>query len=137
MSMQAIRKWLELNTERMDEVLNYNESFMFFREETGGPYGSLSVEITALRSIATDSRLFPKGGLCYLQTRLLDAEKQQSLKEWEPASFFVLNQDTGGAIRGPARADLFCGNGDYAEFAAGHINTYDKLYFMISKPDRG
>lgn len=137
MSMQAIRKWLELHPERMDEVLNYNESFVFFQEETGGPYGSLSVEITALRSIATDSRLFPKGGLCYMQARLPDTEAKQPLKEWEPTSFFVLNQDTGGAIRGPARADLFCGNGDYAEFTAGHMNTYGKLYFMVLKPDRG
>jgi len=137
MSMQAIRSWLELHPERMDEVLNHNESFVFFQEETGGPYGSLSVEITALRSIATDSRLFPKGGLCYLQARLPDTEAKQPLKEWEPASFFVLNQDTGGAIRGPARADLFCGNGNYAEFTAGHMNIYGKLYFMVLDPDRG
>ncbi|MDA3789956.1 MAG: MltA domain-containing protein [Desulfobacula sp.] len=143
MSMQAIRTWLELNPQRMDEVLHHNESFVFFQTEDGGPYGSLGVEVTALRSIATDSRLFPKGALCFMQAQLLvtsmlpDKNDSHSLKEWEPASFFVLNQDTGGAIKGPARADLFCGNGDYAEFTAGHMNKYGKLFFLVLKPDKG
>ncbi len=133
MSMQAIRKWLELNPDRMDEVLHHNESFVFFQTEDGGPYGSLGVEVTPLRSIATDSGLFPKGALCFMQSRLPDSEKINSLKEWEKVSFFVLNQDTGGAIKGPARADLFCGNGDYATYTAGHMNQYGKLFFLVLK----
>ncbi len=134
MSMQAIRVWLEKHPERLDEVLHHNKSFVFFKKEEGGPYGSLGVEVTAMRSIATDSRLFPKGGLCFLQTQLPDKKTRPSLKDWEKASFFALNQDTGGAIKGPARADIFCGNGDYAEFTAGHMNTYGKLFFLVLKP---
>ncbi len=133
MSMQAIRKWLELNPDRMDEVLHHNESFVFFQTEDGGPYGSLGVEITPLRSIATDSGLFPRGALCFMQSRLPDNENVNPVKEWEKASLFVLNQDTGGAIKGPARADLFCGNGDYARFTAGHMNQYGKLFFLVLK----
>lgn len=134
MSMQAIRTWLELHPQRLDEVLHQNESFVFFQEENGGPYGSLGVEVTALRSIATDARLFPKGALCFMQTQLPDAVNINPLKEWENASFFVLNQDTGGAINGSARADLFCGNGHYAKFTAGHMNQYGKLFFLVLKP---
>ena len=137
MSMQAIRAWLELHPERMDEVLHHNESFVFFQKEQGGPYGSLGVEVTALRSIATDSRLFPKGALCFMQAQLPDKKNSPPLKVWGQASFFVLNQDTGGALKGPARADLFCGNGDYAEFTAGHMNKYGKLFFLVLKPDQG
>jgi len=96
MSMQAIKQWLELHPERMDEVLHQNESFVFFREEEGGPYGSLGVEVTPMRSIATDSRLFPKGALCFMQTQIPDKINIHPLKEWEEASFFVMNQDTGG-----------------------------------------
>ena len=48
---------------------------------------------------------------------------------------FVLDQDTGGAIRGPSRADLFWGNGPYAEIAAGYMQEFGKLYFLILKPD--
>lgn len=136
MSMQAIRKWLEENPERIDEVLHYNESFVFFGEEEGGPYGSLGVEITAMRSIATDSRLFPKGALCFLKTRLPKTVGEQPVEKWEETSFFALNQDTGGAIKGPARADIFCGNDAFAEFTAGHMNVFGKLYFLVLKPQQ-
>lgn len=134
MSMQAIRAWLELHPQRVDEVLHYNESFVFFQDEEGGPYGSLGVEVTALRSIATDAGLFPKGALCFMQAQLPDTVTADPLKEWEDVSFFVLNQDTGGAIKGPARADLFCGNNTYAQFTAGHMNKYGKLFFLVLKP---
>ena len=122
---------------------------MLRQTEDGGPYGSLGVEVTALRSIATDSSLLPKGALCFMQAQLLvtsmlpDKNDSSFLKNpvtsmlWENASFFVLNQDTGGAIKGPARADLFCGNGDYAEFTAGHMNKYGKLFFLVLKLDKG
>ncbi len=134
MSMQAIRTWLEFHPERMDEVLHQNDSFVFFRKEDGGPYGSIGVEVTALRSIATDPKSFPKGALCFLQAQLPDDKNINPLKEWANASFFVMNQDTGGAIKGPARADIFCGNGSYAEFTAGHMNKYGKLFFLVLKP---
>ncbi len=137
MSMQAIRTWLELNPQRMDEVLHHNESFVFFQKEEGGPYGSLGVAVTPLRSIATDRKLFPKGALCFMQAQLPDKININPLKEWGKANFFVLNQDTGGAIKGPARADLFCGNGHYAKFAAGHMNKYGKLFFLVLKSGRG
>ncbi|MCP4717899.1 MAG: murein transglycosylase [Desulfobacteraceae bacterium] len=134
MSMQAIRQWLEKNPHRMDEVLHHNESFVFFKTEEGGPYGSINVEVTPLRSIATDRKIFPNGGLCFAQAALPDPDTLEPLDQWEKVSLFVLNQDTGGAIRGPGRADLFCGNGSYAEFTAGHMNTRGQLYFLVLKP---
>ncbi len=136
MSMQAIRQWLEAHPERVDEVLNYNQSYVFFKKETDGPYGSLGVKVTAFRSVATDSGLFPKGALCFMQTKLPDKEAMDPQKEWENASLFVLNQDTGGAIKGPARADLFCGNGNYAEFTAGYMKHYGRLFFLVLKPEK-
>ncbi len=134
MSMQAIREWLENNPHRMDEVLHHNESFVFFKTEVGGPFGSINVEITPLRSIATDQRLFPNGALCFAQAALPDPERLEPLEQWAKTSLFVLNQDTGGAIKGPGRADLFCGNGPYAEFTAGHMNTRGQLYLLVLKP---
>ncbi|MCP3943081.1 MAG: murein transglycosylase [Desulfobacteraceae bacterium] len=134
MSMQAIRKWLEKNPLRMDEVLQHNGSYVFFKTEEGGPYGSIGVEVTPLRSIATDQKIFPNGGLCFAQTALPNPNTLGSREEWDSVSLFVLNQDTGGAIRGPGRADLFCGNGNYAQFTAGHMNTPGQLYFLVLKP---
>ncbi len=139
MSMQAIRQWLSRHPKRMKEVLDYNPSFVFFKKEQGGPFGCLGVAITPMRSIATDKSLFPKGALCFITTRIPLKDKKQikgrdkARKNWVDYAGFALNQDTGGAIRGPGRADLFYGNGTYAEFAAGHMSQPGKLYFLILK----
>jgi membrane-bound lytic murein transglycosylase A len=140
MSMQAIRKWLEDHPGRMDEVLHHNESFVFFKTETGGPFGSIGVQLTPLRSMATDYRLFPRGAPCFVNTALPDPGEidgsgvSTDLDQWDRVSLFVMNQDTGGAIRGPGRADLFCGSDEYARFAAGHMNIRGELYFLVLKP---
>lgn len=133
MSMQAIRTWLEQNPDRAEEVFHYNPSFVFFKLEDGGPYGSLGVEVTPLRSIATDRSLFPKGALCFIQTSLPSREGMETPDAWKQVAGFVLNQDTGGAIKGASRVDLFCGNGAYAEYAAGHLNQPGNLYFLVLK----
>lgn len=136
MSMQAIREWLENHPGRMDEVLHHNDSFVFFQIEKGGPYGSLGVTVTPVRSIATDAKLFPKAGLCFVTSFLPAENRLDSPENWPPFSGFMLNQDTGGAIRGTARADIFCGNGTWAEFTAGHMNQYGRLYFLVLTPEQ-
>ena len=131
--MQAIRNWLEAHPDRMDEVLHQNESFVFFKREDNGPIGSLGVPVTAFRSIATDSRVFPRAALCFVQVDLPDRQGMETPDKWQSSSFFVLNQDTGGAIRGAARADIFCGNDTYAEFTAGHMSRPGRLFFLAPK----
>ncbi len=133
MSMQAIRLWLDKHPKRLRKVLNYNPSFVFFKREKGGPFGCLGVAITPMRSIATDRSFFPKGTLCFIETRVPLKKDRQPPEKWDNYSGFVLNQDTGGAIKGPGRADLFYGDGSYAEFAAGHMNQPGRLYFLILK----
>ncbi len=133
MSMQAIREWLEKNPHRMDEVLHFNDSFVFFKAGQGGPFGNIGVAVTPLRSIATDRKIFPRGGLAFVDTALPSVVNQPK-DSWGRVSLFVLNQDTGGAITGPARVDLFCGNGDWASYTAGHMTAYGQLYFLVLKP---
>lgn len=133
MSMQAIREWLTAHPDRMDEVLFTNESFVFFKEGKGGPFGCIGVAVTPVRSIATDTKLFPKGGLAFIQTAL-PASVGQPKETWPRASLFVLNQDTGGAIKGPGRVDLFCGAGDWADYTAGHMVARGQLYFLVLTP---
>jgi membrane-bound lytic murein transglycosylase A len=91
------------------------------------------VPVTAGRSIATDSRLFPKGApaLIYSESPVLDAAGR--LIGWRPFVRFVLNQDTGGAIRGFQRADLYMGSGDDAGAHAGYMNSPGKIYFLMLK----
>lgn len=133
MSMQAIKEWLKKNPDKLDEVLHYNTSFVFFKEEKDGPYGCLGVRVTSMRSIATDTSLFPKGALCFIRTKIPSKETLQFPQGWEDYSGFVLNQDTGGAIKGHLRADIFYGNGEFAEQGAGQMNHRGELYFLVLK----
>jgi membrane-bound lytic murein transglycosylase A len=133
MSMQRLRRHLTENPEQRDEIMAHNESYVFFRVTEAGPFGSLEVPVTAGRSIATDARLFPKGApaLIYSESPILDGADR--LIGWRPFVRFVLNQDTGGAIRGFQRADLYMGSGDEAGAHAGYMNSPGKIYFLMLK----
>ena len=109
---------------------------MFFRVNPEGPLGSLEVPVTAGRSIATDARLFPKGALALIQTEIPIVDSAGRLAGWRPVARFVLNQDSGGAIRGLERADYYFGTGDEAGGLAGYMNRQGKLFFLLLKKDQ-
>jgi membrane-bound lytic murein transglycosylase A len=135
MSMQKIREYLARHPEEVETVLHYNPSYVFFKIEEDGPLGYLEVRLTPGRSIALDRRLFPPAGLGFVETQKPLITDTGEIDRWTDFSRFVLYQDTGGAIRGPGRADLFWGNGPQAEIAAGHMKHPGNLYFLILKPD--
>jgi len=135
MSMQRIRAYLNEHPEEISRILNYNPSYIFFTEEKGGPRGAIGVELTPGRSLATDRRLFPPGALAFIRTEMPLVNAEQQIFGWTRLERFVLNQDTGGAITGPGRADLYWGHGPYAELAAGHMRHDGELYFLILKPE--
>jgi membrane-bound lytic murein transglycosylase A len=135
MSMQKIREYLHDHPEEMDAVLNHNPSYVFFKIEPDGPLGNINVTLTPGRSIALDRFLFPPAALTFIQTQKPMVDASGQIHSWQPFSRFALNQDTGGAIRGPGRADLFWGNGPYAEIAAGHMKHAGELYFLVLEPD--
>jgi membrane-bound lytic murein transglycosylase A len=134
MSMQAIRKYLTENPEVLDEVLNHNPSYIFFQQVENGPLGSLGLLLTPGRSIALDSKIFPKGGLGFISCQKPLINDQGEIIGWNRFSRFVLNQDSGGAIKGAGRADIFWGSGPYAELTAGHMQHEGDLYILIKKP---
>ncbi len=136
MSMQKIRSYLQNHPEEMAPVLNHNPSYVFFKLESEGPLGYINVLLTPGRSVALDRRIFPPAALAYIQAKKPVVNSAGQIDSWIDCNRFVLNQDTGGAIRGPGRADLFWGNGPYAEIAAGHLAHTGKLYFLILKPGR-
>ena len=135
LSMQGIRSFLNNNPDIKDEILNYNPSYVFFRLLENGPLGSIGVPVTPGRSLALDSRLFPKGALAYIHCQAPIVGEDGGIVGWVPFSRFILNQDTGGAIKGAGRGDIFWGSGEYAEIAAGHLKHEGELYFLVLKPD--
>jgi membrane-bound lytic murein transglycosylase A len=126
-SLQSIRQWIKDNPQRMQEVLNANPSVVFFREEriadpTEGPKGTLGVPLTAGRSIAVDPRYLPLGAPVFIATTYpQDAAPLQRL---------MLAQDTGGAIRGLVRADLFWGFGASAGESAGKMKQPAQMWLL-------
>jgi membrane-bound lytic murein transglycosylase A len=135
MSMQSIRRYLTDHPQVRQEVLNQNPSYVFFKSSKGGPFGNINVPLTPGRSVALDARLFPKGALCFVKTRRPVLDRENRIVGWKEFSRFMMNQDTGGAIKGPGRADLFWGDDLYAEIAAGHMKEPGELYVLIKKPN--
>lgn len=133
MSMQGIRQYLSMHPDILDDTLNYNPSYIFFRVLDKGPLGNIGVPLTPGRSIALDSRLFPKGSLCFIKSEKPVIYSNDEIEKWEKFSRFIINQDTGGAITGAGRADIFWGSGEYAELAAGHLKHEGELFLLIKK----
>ena len=135
MSMQGIRQFLSTHPDMVTDTLNFNSSYIFFRILENGPLGNIGVPLTPGRSIALDSRLFPKGALCFIRSEKPIEDNDGGIEKWEKFSRFIINQDTGGAITGAGRADIFWGNGRYAELAAGHMKHEGELFVLIKKPE--
>jgi membrane-bound lytic murein transglycosylase A len=122
-SLQSIKRWLLDHPQRADEVLNYNNSMVFFSKREQGATGALGVELTPMRSIAVDKRYILLGSMLYLSADLNSSKIDR----------IVFAQDTGGAIRGSVRADLFVGSGDKALQLAGHLKAPLKLWLILPK----
>src|SRR5260221_14147017 len=121
-SMQGIKTWAGANPARLQEALNQNPSYVFFRElpqVDEGPVGALGIPLSAEYSIAVDRRFVPLGAPVYLATTFpLSEEKLERL---------MAAQDTGGAIRGAVRADFYWGGGAHAGARGGRMRQQGKL----------
>ncbi|PZO78632.1 MAG: transglycosylase [Mesorhizobium amorphae] len=120
-TMQSIREWFKANPHRVREILHKNRSYIFFREavvedESLGPVAAAKVPLTPGRSVAVDKHLHTFGTPFFISAPLLYAFERQ------PFSRLMIAQDTGSAILGAARGDLFAGSGDIAGAVAGVVN---------------
>ena len=122
-SLQTIREWLKLNPSRVDEVLNYNSSVVFFQERDRAATGSLGLVLSPLRSIAVDRRYIPLGSMVYVSAKDTKIDYKR----------VVFAQDTGGAIKGSVRADMFLGFGEEAGRVAGELKAPLKLWILLPK----
>ena len=133
LTLPVLLDYFEQNPEALDEYLPRNNRFVFFKETDGAPAtGSLNYPVTAGRSIATDKSLMPPGALALINLPLPQRNDRGELTP-TPTSRFVLDQDTGGAIKGAGRVDLFVGTGVEAGEVAGLINNPGQLYYLLIK----
>ncbi len=118
-----------LKKSELNAILNKNPSYVFFRFLDTEPITSLGNEVFSGRTIATDTKFFPKGALAFLTF------DNPSTNPPVPESRFVFDQDTGGAIKGPGRVDLFWGKGDQAKLIAGLFKSKAYLYYLAPKKE--
>ena len=130
-TMQGISAWAKRNPGRVEEMLNANPRFVFFKELPGnvspdlGPIGALGVPLTAERSIAIDLKAMPLGAPVFLSTtKPLSSQILQKL---------VMAQDTGKAIVGGVRADYYWGSGDSAGELAGRMKQDGKMWLLLPR----
>ncbi len=127
-SMQGIKNWASQNPSKLDELLNSNPSYVFFRElpaNLPGPLGALGVPILAERVIAVDPKFTPLGAPVFLSTTEPNSAK--------PLKRLMMAQDTGGAIKGGVRADFFWGAGKEAGNKAGAMKQTGKMWVLLPK----
>jgi len=140
-SIPAQRKFLRENPHLQEEIFATCPSYVFTRLTTDPPMGSDSAPVTDARSIAQDSGLYSfKGLLSYVETTRpvengnYDLELEDYSKvQFIPFQRFFLDQDTGGAIKGKARADIYFGEDKYAQYSATNMKQTGKIYYMMAK----
>lgn len=133
-SMPTIRRYFLDNPDDLDRYIRRNDRFVFFQEyadPSAWPGGSIGVRVEAMRSIATDKTVYPPGAMALVKTG-----SQNRTGTIAPIEQFVLDQDTGGAIRAPGRADFYFGIGPIAEQQAGELAVEGTLYYFFLKRDR-
>ncbi|WP_181366443.1 murein transglycosylase A [Albidovulum aquaemixtae] len=124
-SIGAIRDWCERHPDQVPALLRHNPSFVFFRKRdlpaNSGPIGTLGRSVSAGRSIAVDPAYVPLGAPVWLET--------------EAGGRLTVAQDTGSAIKGSGRADLFCGTGSDASDLAGSMRDSGRMFTFLPRQD--
>ena len=135
MSMQAIRHWMDTHPERATELMWHNESFVFFRpvqlqQPDLGPVGAQQVQLRPMSSLAIDRSYWAYGTPMWLETVLpaVTGHKAQAFHN------LMIAQDTGTAIRGLVRGDIFFGAGHHAAQLAGKMQSAGTLYALLPRP---
>lgn len=132
-SMQSLRAWLKANPGDAEALMDANRSYVFFREVPGaqadeGPLGAQSVPLTPGRSLAVDRKFVPLGVPVWLDAGNPDDKSARRLRQ------LLIAQDTGGAIRGPVRGDVFWGWGEQAAARAGAMRDRGEYYILLPLP---
>lgn len=133
-NIPAIRAYLQGHPEQRQRILQHNPRFIFFTwGDASSPKGSSGEALTPGRSIAMDTSSLPGGTIGYLVSRRPEVAGDGTITGWIPLHRLVFPQDSGAAIKGTGRVDIFWGNGDYAEIAANHMKEEGQLFFLVKK----
>ncbi len=133
LTLPRLLDYFAANPKQLDKYIPRNNRFIFFRETDGrAATGSLGVPVTGDRSIATDKSIMPPGALALIVAPIADVEPTGEI-DTRVVSRYVLDQDTGSAIKGAGRVDIFLGSGEVAGARAGLVNGSGNLFYLLLK----
>jgi membrane-bound lytic murein transglycosylase A len=123
----SVRDWLKENPDKADEIMNINDAYTFYKVFDGEyVIGAQNVPLTAERSLAIDDEILPYGSLLWVETKL-----KNKTGNTQPFNRLMVSQDTGSAIRGVVRGDIFFGNGKEAEEKAFYMANRGRYYILL------
>ena len=129
-TMQTVRQWLRDHPDQAAAVMQTNARYIFFREVEGdGPIGSLGVALTPGRSLAIDASLLPLGAPMWVDTTYPPGTPEAG----QPLRRLMVAQDTGGAIKGAVRGDIYWGSGEAALRYAGPMKQQGRYYLLLPR----
>ncbi len=131
-SIPSIRAYLVAHPDEQTTILHHNSKFIFFNwAPAGDPIGNIGEPLVAGRSIAIDPDVLPQQTFAFLISSKPELDSEGNILRWVAMQRFVFPQDTGSAIKGAGRADLYWGSGNYAKTAAGSMKEKGTLYFLV------
>lgn len=131
MSLAAMIDYFQRHPDQVARYTQHNPRYVFFRLSEGVPHGSLNEPVTPMRTIATDKSIYPRAAMAFISTSLpTPGAVGGAARAYDG---FVLDQDTGGAIRAPGRCDVYMGEGDEAGYLAGQTYHEGRLYYLFLK----
>lgn len=134
LSVSKLRAYFEAHPDELEYYIQQNDRFVFFKRYSSErwPSGSIGVEVTSMRTLATDKAIFPRACPVFVRTTVpsWDGEGTQPFRQ------LMLDQDTGGALRAAGRADIYLGVGKQARAMAGGIAAEGAIYYLLLKRDR-
>ncbi|WP_172622732.1 murein transglycosylase A [Aquicella siphonis] len=130
-SMQSIRAWIMRHPDQAENLMNQNASYVFFKKlDYSQPLGTEKIPLTPRRSLAVDQRYLPLGAPVWLSTSVPAYDGKHASK---PFQRLLVTQDTGGAIKGIVRGDVYWGSGDQAAYIAGHMNSPGQYWILLPR----
>jgi len=131
LSMQSIKHWLYTHPKKADWLMDQNKSFIFFKlVRVPCPFGTENIPLTDGYSLAVNTKVVPLGTPVWLQTTIPSVK---NVNESTPLQRLMVAQDTGGAIKGVVRGDIYFGTGAHAALLAGHMQNPGRYWLLLPK----
>lgn len=130
MGRERMQKWLYSHPDHLDNAMNSNPRYVYFKPATKGAQTASGMPIIPGHSVAVDTDFIPFGSVVLAEVPIINSKGQRLGAEWK----ILLPQDRGTAIKGPARMDIYTGKGEQARQSANQLTGSGRAYLLVNRP---